>query len=357
MSDSLNARIPSLDGLRAISIILVVIGHWGATDAGSHVPLWLMSIFGNGSLGVTVFFVLSGFLITTLLVKEYGATGRVSIKDFYIRRAFRIWPAFYALLGCVAVLGAFHAIQVTRGELLSSGLYFWNYYPYGKCYFLAHTWSLSVEEQFYVLWPLLLGLAGPRRAVWVAFALIVLEPFIRVGTYLLVPSMRAHIPIMVHTRADSLMIGSWAALLYRNGRFQGWLQKLFAWRLPLIGGIYVFFIDIFLTGRWGGAYMLPVGYSVQNVCIALLMLWAIQHPFDNLFGRLLNARVAVHIGHISYSLYLWHVLFLSRENTTVSGTLPWNWILAIGVAELSYWFIEQPFLGLRRRLDYRTAIR
>ncbi len=342
-------RIPSLDGLRAISITLVLIGHGSSTfpDVGGAFR-WLLPIVGNGELGVTVFFVLSGFLITSLLLNEVRKTGRISIRAFYIRRAFRIWPAFYLLIAFVGLLGLFHAIPLTKGEIISSSLFFWNYYPYGSTWFLGHTWSLAVEEQFYLVWPLALRWVGSRRATWIAIGIIALEPVVRVANYFLVPSMRGYISIMGHTRADSLMIGAIAALLYDRERFRGFMERLFQWKLPLLGTAFVLFVDPFVAQKWRGTYLLPIGFSLENFCIAAVMLWTILNP-RTLAGRILNSPIAVHVGYISYSLYLWQQIFMTTYNHTLSGKFPVNLAFTFAVAECSYWFVEKTFLRWRKR--------
>ena len=347
-----SGRIPSLDGLRAISILFVIIGHAYATlPRLTGIPGALMDGFtfiaGNGEMGVTVFFVLSGFLITTLLLKELRKTGKLSIKAFYIRRAFRIWPAFYLMLAVVVLLGVFRAIPLTVGEVVSAGLFFWNYYPHGATWFLGHTWSLAVEEQFYLVWPLILKFLGVSRAAWFAAAVIAIEPAVRVANYALVPAMRSHIGIMGHTRADSLMIGALAAILYAKPAFQHFVNRLFAWHLPLAGGCFLLLVNPFLEAKGRGGYMLSVGFLLQSLLIAAIMLWSIQNS-DRWFGRMLNSRLAVHVGLISYSLYLWQQIFLTPLNK-VTGWFPLNLVCTFAVAECSYWFVERSFLAWRKK--------
>jgi len=346
-------RIPSLDGLRAISILFVIIGHASATlpplqGAAETLVHGLTLIAGNGEMGVTVFFVLSGFLITTLLLKELRKTGGLSIKAFYIRRAFRIWPAFYLMVAVVVFLGVTKAIPLTAGEVASASLFYWNYYPHGATGFLGHTWSLAVEEQFYFVWPLLLKFLGAGRAAWFATGVIVVEPAVRVANYWLAPSMRSHIGIMGHTRADSLMMGALAALLYGKPDFERFMGRLFAWHLPLAGGCFLLFANPILEVWARGGYLLPVGFLLQTCLITLIMLWAIQNP-DRWFGRVLNSRLAVHVGLISYSLYLWQQMFLNVDNKTFSGIFPLNLVVTFAVAECSYWFVERKFLAMRKR--------
>ena len=124
------SRIPSLDGLRAVSICMVVVGHCSKTIAGlSNGAYMFLGFVGAGRLGVSIFFVISGFLITTLLVREQLSTHTISLKDFYIRRAFRIFPGFYAYWLVAFVLALLGYIQLSRSDLISAAIYIWNYVP------------------------------------------------------------------------------------------------------------------------------------------------------------------------------------------------------------------------------------
>jgi peptidoglycan/LPS O-acetylase OafA/YrhL len=352
---AVNNRIPSLDGLRAFSILLVLMGHGAATvPAGWQPSEWSSAIIENSSLGVYVFFVISGFLITRLLMKERQKTGNISIKDFYIRRAFRIWPAFYVFWLAVLILGGIGAIQLHVGEAIAAGLYAWNYYPGGQTWFLGHTWSLAVEEQFYLLWPVTLRLLGNSRGRFFSAAVILLSPVVRVATYFLFPQLRGHIPIMLHTRMDSLMFGSLAALLYDEPRFQRFLEKCYWLRLPALAAIFVIFVSSQLARVGKGSYLLTVGWTIDGCCICLLLLWSIQHESSTM-GKLLNCGPIVHLGLISYSLYLWNQLFLTPLNQTVSGRFPLNFFILFAVAECSYRRVEQPFLRLRESVVKRSA--
>lgn len=203
-------RIPSLDGVRAFAITLVLVAHslkW--LEQTRFQPL--LRIFGNGALGVEIFFVISGFLITRLLMQESYTTGRISLRQFYLRRTFRILPAFYAFLAFAGILAAAGYVSPARADFLAAGTFLWNY-TRRTDEARAHLWSLSVEEQFYLFWPLLLMLIGNRRARIAAGLLVCAAPFIRLGTYAVWPAMRAYIPVMMHTRIDALMFGCFAAL-------------------------------------------------------------------------------------------------------------------------------------------------
>ncbi len=197
------SRMPSLDGLRAVSICMVVIGHSsGTVTALSHSPSVVLGFLGLGRLGVSIFFVISGFLITTLLVCEHHTTQSINLKNFYIRRAFRIFPGFYAYWLVALALTLLGFTHLSHSDLISAAVYVWNYVPRHVCtWCLGHTWSLSVEEQFYLLWPLILKFSGPTRGKWTALVVVFSAPFIRVASYFLLPATRSQIENnATHTR-------------------------------------------------------------------------------------------------------------------------------------------------------------
>src|SRR6185503_4239118 len=175
------ARIASLDGLRGISILMVLFGH--LTGTRNFLPREFGRITGDlGNLGVRVFFIISGYLITSLLFHEIEKRGRVDLKGFYIRRVFRIFPAFYAYLAVIGAAAALGLVHLGRWDAVAAATYTVNYVP-DRAWVVGHIWSLSVEEQFYLLWPatlLLLPAAAPvaeakrRGAVRVAIAVILL---------------------------------------------------------------------------------------------------------------------------------------------------------------------------------------
>src|SRR5439155_2931926 len=181
MSAAAERRIPSLDGLRAISITLVLVSHLAGTR---NFPLSATTgnFLGLGEFGVIVFFVISGFLITGLLLDELARTDRIRLGRFYFRRTLRIFPPYYMLIAVLAVAGAAGVIQLAPHDVARTMTYTSNYYA-GRSWFVGHTWSLSVEEQFYLLWPAVLLLAGTRRAFVIAGAVVLLAPVVRVGEW------------------------------------------------------------------------------------------------------------------------------------------------------------------------------
>src|SRR5579863_5096023 len=164
-------RIPTLDGWRAVAIIGVVCAHITWPNPS------LSNFFGNGALGVQLFFALSGFLITTRLLEEYDQTGRISWRNFYIRRAFRILPPAFFVILALAILGLLlHIIPMSTDQLAASAFFYRNYFAgkVGSSWYTGHFWSLAVEEHFYLLWPLILVavgvIRGARTAIALAFA-------------------------------------------------------------------------------------------------------------------------------------------------------------------------------------------
>ncbi|XXF75989.1 acyltransferase [Myxococcaceae bacterium GXIMD 01537] len=342
-------RIASLDGVRALSILLVVVGHARhALPELSGGALAAASLLGNQSLGVSAFFVLSGFLITTLLVREQEATGTVHLGHFYLRRAFRILPPFYAYVAIIAALSVARGWDIPAGHFLSALTFTWNYAPGTEGWWLGHGWSLSVEEQFYLFWPLLLRALGRRRGTWAALALVLAAPALRLATYALLPEWRGRIPIMLHTRVDALMVGCLLALLPWEGAVLRGARRLLALRAHWVAAAFVFVGSPLLTERWRGAWLLPVGYSAEALCLALLLFWVVSEP-DSAVGRVLNSRPAVHLGALSYSLYLWQQPFTEPDFSHRPGVFPLNLLGAWLAAEASHRLLEKGFLRLRQR--------
>jgi peptidoglycan/LPS O-acetylase OafA/YrhL len=344
-----SSRIPSLDGLRAISIAMVLAGHAASgIPALRDRPLLLYTVF-NGSRGVNVFFVISGFLITSLLLREDRLTGRISLRQFYIRRAFRILPPFWIFLGTIVLLWKLGAFE-TRWAHLAVAFTFLRDYIAGD-WWTGHSWSLSVEEQFYLLWPAAMVLAGRRRSLWIASGLIVAAPAIRVLSHLFVTGRFGPIEFfMFHMRVDSLMFGCALALVQNSPRLDGFAKRVLNWPGMLLALCFFLFLSGYLNYRFQGYYLLPFGYTFEAITISYLLLYFVRSP-DSVGGRLLNSRFLVHVGVISYSLYLWQQLFLTDLLRSRLSNFPVNLIAAFVAAELSWRLVEQPALRLRQRFN------
>jgi peptidoglycan/LPS O-acetylase OafA/YrhL len=339
--------IPSLDGLRALSVLMVVAAHTSGplTRLIPFIPFWIYMVWG--ALGVQTFFIISGFLITHLLLKELNATGTISLKHFYFRRALRIFPAFYVYLAAaLAVTLAGWAPGELRAFLVA-GTYTWNYLG-GGSELLVHTWSLSLEEQFYLLWPAALVFLGTNKSIKLAVWVILLSPISRVVTYFLMPHHRALLNAMLHTGLDSIMFGCLLAILWRNERFNQRVQPFVrAWVAACAAAFSLILGPVFLGARFRGSYGFVFGFTLNALCLSLILLYVVRIP-NSPAGRLLNVPVIRHLGVISYSLYLWQEMFTGDNNARF---FPWNLLAILACAELSYWLVERPSLRLRSRLE------
>ena len=341
-----SARIPGLDGLRAISISLVLLGHLVGTRGfpalATRLPYAEIAYFG-----VRVFFVISGFLITTLLLDELGKTGRISLRQFYMRRTFRIFPAYIALLVVVFGLSVAGRITLARGDMLHAVTYTMNYHPQ-RSWWVGHLWSLAVEEQFYLLWPAVIVLTGRRRALWAAAGVVALVPLVRLAEWQLVPSMRSVMLNTFETCGDALAIGCLLAgtrdMLWGNARFRALV--LSRWFIP---AAYVVALGL----SWRFRPSLLLGGTATNVVIALVIERCVRRGTTTAIGRVLNWTPIVFIGTLSYSLYLWQQLFINRDSSAVISAFPLNLMLALLAATASYYAVELPMLRARQSLARR----
>ncbi len=358
-------RIPSLDGLRALSIFLVVALHTvQRVSEHRHVGWGWYALF-NGSSGVFIFFEISGFLITTLLLNEHAKRGSVSLRGFYLRRAFRILPPLYVYIGTVVVLGLLGRLALDRRDLLSSLFFFHNYIQHSPMWSLEHLWSISVEEQFYLIWPFLFvfclrrpGLAGRHAASAVPLLILILSPFARVLLGHSGNPMLHRIGVN-YFNFDFLMFGCLVALLQGTSRFEAtYRAATHVWWLPPA----VMALCSVLAARYENYFNLPVGYTINGAATAMFLLWCTRNP-DTAVGRALNWGPVARIGVLSYSIYLWQTLFLHHLNGPVFAPLTWltkfplSWAGFFLAALFSYEVVEQPSLRLRGWLVRRLARR
>jgi peptidoglycan/LPS O-acetylase OafA/YrhL len=323
-------RIPSLDGLRAVAITLVILGHLAGTRNFPLQQDYLVGFYADA--GVRLFFVLSGFLITTLLLRERDSNGDVSLRNFYIRRACRILPAAYCYM--LVVIAACYG--TLPGKQIAIALLYLSSYSLGRPWVLGHLWSLSVEEQFYFLWPAALK-SGKRFAKQLAIGVVILAPVARI-----LLRWTGHIRWMgsVPVIGDSIAMGCLLAIgqswMKRYQRFFAWrgflLIWIFTWAIPLLNARSTSF------SRIGGTVIyIGLAACMQNAMVACY--------------RILNARISVWIGALSYSLYLWQQPFLNRASNAWYAAFPANLGLAIIAAMLSYYCIERPALRWRDRRE------
>jgi peptidoglycan/LPS O-acetylase OafA/YrhL len=322
-------RIPSLDGLRAISITLVILSHlvkW------KHISIGVLGSYGE--LGVHVFFVLSGYLITNLLLREYERSSTISLRDFYIRRAFRIFPAAFMFLAVVVVL----YWQQMRWYHVAAAVFYVANMDVWRPWIFGHLWSLSIEEQFYLLWPFALK-KWQRHKTAILLCVFMATPVFRAALY----AFKVHNGLLgsLPVYADQLAIGCLLAIFApRIPRIRTWLA--FA---MLIATIFIPWFPATSPAR--SLFLLFILRPLLNVSLAGLVLHVIQVPY-----RALNWAPVAWLGRISYSLYLWQELFCSNA-ALHQGYLPV--LPALACACLSYYCAEQPMLRLRERLGERSA--
>jgi peptidoglycan/LPS O-acetylase OafA/YrhL len=345
---ALPSHIPSLDGLRALSIVLVLAAH---LDGTRRFPFHTGMVLGDvGNLGVRIFFVISGFLITTLLLKEFDRTDTISLRNFYLRRTLRIFPAFYVFAFSIGLAVMAGWITLLPGDLLHGLTYTMNYHvPHG--WYMGHIWSLSVEEQFYLLWPCTMLLAGPRRARWICLIAIIAPPVLRiVGLFLVGAGLNTY---QFHLVADAIATGCLFSILYnRLGASERYLRFIRSSTFLLVLGLGLL---VFIFSRSTRLYF-AFGITILNLCIALCIDRYVRFP-GTAVGRVLNSRPLRGIGLLSYSLYLWQQPFLNRHTASLFTTFPVNLVMVGLCAAVSYYLIEQPIRRYGyRKLDRRQAV-
>ena len=340
-SPAKTARLPSLDGLRALSIAAVLAGH-AAPSMG--IALRLSKCGDLGALGVRVFFTISGFLITSLLLEEFDSSGRISIPGFYLRRTFRIFPAFYVYAGAIGLCAAGQWISLRPGDLLAALTYTTNYH-YDRSWWLGHAWSLAVEEQFYLLFPLVFACFGRRAAAIASAAMIAISPMVRVfliSNAGLCDAAGEAFPAVADTIAMGCLLAMANPWLGRQPRYLAALRSRAFALIPAA----VLLLNSVHGGRIRGGLI----DSLIAILIALIIDRCVRFP-DGVSGRVLNSWPFVQAGVLSYSIYLWQQPFLTRFVSYPCQRFPFNVVCLALAAWLSYRFVERPFLTLRRRIE------
>ena len=347
MSDAENpsARITCLDGIRAVSIAFVLLSHFIGT-LYVNVPGYLLPFLKLGGLGVRIFFVISGFLITSLLISEYKKSGTVSLPRFYLNRTFRIFPAFYLFIAVVMAANAAGLVALNQGDFFHAVTYTTNYH-YDRSWNLGHLWSLAVEEQFYLLWPVIFCYFGMRGGLFVSSAYLLVGPLVRVLTWQFLPESRVGIGEAFQTVADSIAMGCVFAFL--KGKLEEYPRYLALQRKKATSVALLLAILFINHNRDHISFMYLFGETIINLCIALFIGWCLINS-RGLVASTLNSRPLVFVGTLSYSLYLWQQPFFNGKSDAVFTAAPQNLLLTLGMALLSYRYVETPFLQLRQAL-------
>jgi len=339
-------KLPGLDGLRAICAALVVLSHLGVPRV-------------SGSMGVLAFFVLSGFLITWLLLAEEARSGTVSLSAFYMRRTLRIFPAFYVYwiiaVGLAALLAARGGKPVDIGQAGATLLYVSNYWQaiFGDSgTVLSHAWSLAVEEQFYLLWPwVFLRLPAARRLTTIIALIAIVIVHRAIITLVVREPEWAYAAF--DCRADHLLVGCGLAVALWQGRASG------VWRWLCVGPARMALVTAVLVLSSQGTFFIPhyrnlVGFVLDPLLVAALIVQAIASPGWR-GTAWLHHRWLGTLGGWSYSTYLYQQLAAGVAHRMVFLPLPLRLVAGIvltyGAAALSHRWVERPFLRLKKRWE------
>ena len=345
-SSTASGYVPALDGVRAVAALLVVFFH-------------LRLGFSNGDIGVDVFFVLSGFLITGILLRA-ADRGRVSFKTFYWRRALRLLPVYFVVVAVsvtVAFIGDLGG-GTLRGAV--SSLFYVSNWVAGGGYglgLLAHTWSLSIEEQFYLIWPLtlvllLLWVRGDRSKSVLAVAGLIALCYASIVVCWAAGAAEGFAWNLTPARGMQLLFGCLLALLLsRPGEIR---LPPRARRLPDAVGLASIAGLLVIANFWnsGGWLEMLVQWPLVAV-LTVLVLFACVAPGPSLVQGLLSLPAIVAIGKVSYGLYLWHFPVMYALDDTLGMD---NWgakvlavVLTAAIVPLSYRYLELPFLRMKNR--------
>ena len=353
---------PELDILRFFAFLQVFYCHALPADAqaykrlGPQMAEWLSSIVQSGGLGVDLFFTLSAYLITELLIREHERFGRINVRDFYIRRALRIYPLYYGFLAIIMVLGA-----IGIGGHLDLRYWLLFVLPLGNwaCVLwgfppsvAAHLWSVSIEEQFYFIYPLVMRFLGVGRIVKVAISMLVVTNLIRV---LEVAAGATHPAVWCNTlaRLDPIICGMLAAFWLRGGA----LHLSNPRRITMAAvGVFLLFVTARYTRAEGPSSL--AFYPIVAAATTIILLASLMNRDvpKNWFMNLL-----VYLGRISYGLYVWHLLALdlagrwqigSRYIVSLATKVILGFVLTVGFSVISYEFYESYFLRLKEKFTF-----
>ncbi|WP_354431829.1 acyltransferase [Mucilaginibacter sp. UYP27] len=348
-------RNQALDGLRGVAILLVLLPHFGINYYLRQVGLNMES-----NIGVQLFFVLSGFLITTLLVSEKLTTGSVNIKYFYVRRCLRILPVAYLYLLVLIILNYIFTLNIPAFDFLQSFIFYKNS-PLPSSYYTAQYWSLAVEVQFYLVFPALLAL-NPTRYFWFILSIVIVVPLFAIVSFYTTGLYNSHTSIALLAKLcryafwkgpTMILIGSvFAMLIFKYNLDIRWLGKpkylsiiLLLWTLVICSPRFLYHLKY-------------IAEYISAIIFGIIILMSINS--DNLLSRILRSPIMVRMGLLSYGIYIWQQLFVGNH-----AWHPWLkflspqpvWVLmlvkfvAISViATLSFKF-EQRFLKLKQKFE------
>jgi peptidoglycan/LPS O-acetylase OafA/YrhL len=345
-------RIHTLDGWRGVAILFVILTH-----VSSYTRYKSMLWANLGGFGVDIFFVLSGYIITLRFIEEREKSSTIDLRSFYVRRAFRILPLVVMYLLTLCVLSFFVDLVDYHGAEIYGSLLFFRNYQFAAShigFYTLHFWSLSIEEHFYLLWPVLFLWLGSRRALWFAIvgalfcATWRIYDFTHLDSWVgrMLPGSSVNYRVLcTDVRFDGLLLGCVVAILLTYPHIRNFIFRNCPKEFPLLLA-FLLLLNLIRTNvePTPSTYLLLCGMLASTLVVE-----------EGLAYKWLNLRPLVWIGTISYSLYVWQVLFLIRPNSTTFpigrlSLFPYNVVCALVVSALSYYFIEKPCIALGKRL-------
>lgn len=341
------AHVPALDGLRGVAVVLVLAVH---TEMIILQTAFDRSLVPGGFLGVDLFFVLSGFLITTLIYDEQRETGRLDVRAFLVRRGVRLLPALYAMLVAViayVVVSSGDIAAVLRGTrdavlYVSNWARSWDTNP--SPYF-GHLWSLAIEEQFYIVWAIVAAIVVPvrraRRVIAAGIGVLIVAVMVQRARLYLAGEPVLLTYVRTDTRADALLIGALAAHLRHRWT---WRPDESTWAALVLGSVAVAlaaFVSVSFVNQW----LYLGGFTAIAACFAVLTLATVEGPLAR--ARLLHHPRIQWFGRRSYGIYLWHypVFRVVGERAHMlppTAILLLAWAATMGLAAWSWRFVEVP---------------
>jgi peptidoglycan/LPS O-acetylase OafA/YrhL len=323
-------RISGLDGLRALSIGLVIFNHVASTLPGSS----------YGVFGVSIFFVISGFLITWLMCKEEDVHAQVSLRSFYARRALRILPPAFLFLAAVQILGLLRLADVAPHDVFYCIIFMRNIL--GTGIHTAHFWSLSVEEQFYLGWPLLFIVLRTNRArLIVTFASFLVLPFWQHTVFVMHHGAQFVNSERFDMRCGFILAGCCLALANHEPRLRAALQTIRTRAVGIVSAILCV---------WAISPFFPIRLFAGS-CAAIAVALVVNSVIEREHG-FLNWTPVVWIGNLSYSIYLWQQIFCIDSRLGWLGMFPINILASIAFACGSFYLLERPLAKMRSRVPH-----
>lgn len=374
----LGARIPALDGLRGLAILLVMMHHfalYGDMQPERQMERWIGRVAGAGWIGVDLFFVLSGFLITGILLdtKRQGHF----FRTFYMRRVLRIFPLYYACLVIVFwVAPAVVPPSAAYQSLLMDQHWYWSYltnvrialWSWPPFYLIGHFWSLAVEEQFYLFWPLVVYRL--RRRTLAVFCIAILPFSLLIRTGLGIFDYRTAAYVLTLARMDTLAVGALIALLLRSHTDRRRLLRVSLLVIALAAAAILLQFLRKLRLSTNDAAVYTLGFPVLALFFGAMLIVLLLLPTKSLAVRFFSSNTLRFFGRYSYGLYVWHhivAIGMATLGLSVPRLLPFvgaqlpalavyaavAMLASITLALVSWHLLEAPFLALKRRFDYQ----